>query len=70
MTKFIIRCSRSTDSKEFLDLEFDIRPGSYSKKWVECVKSVQGLPPHQYGFPKFLESDPKVYEDRIRIAIE
>ena len=70
MTKFIIRCSRSLDSKQFLDLEFNIRPGSYSKKWIECVKSVQGIPPHQYGFPKFLEADPKVYEDRIRIAIE
>jgi hypothetical protein len=65
LPKFIIRCARNPDSKEFLDLEFDIRPGSYSSKWIDCVRSVQHRPPHQYGFPKWQEHDAGVYEQRI-----
>lgn len=70
MTKFIIRCSQSPTSQQYLDLEFKIRPGSYSSKWIECIKSVQGLPPNQYGFPKFMESSPAVYEERILVALD
>lgn len=70
MTKFIVTCARSPEGRETLDLEFNIRPGSYSTKWVQCIKSVQDLPPYQYGFPKFLEADPSVYEARILAAIE
>lgn len=69
MTKFIIRCARSPEGQETLDLEFKVRPGSYSRKWVECIKSVQGLAPYQNGFPKFYEKDPLVYQTRIHLAI-
>ena len=64
-TKFIVRTARSPESKEFLDLEFAVRPGSYSSKWIECIKSVQGKNPYNYGFPKFLETSPDVYKERI-----
>jgi hypothetical protein len=70
MTKFIIRCAKSPTSKEFLDLEFNVRPGSYSSKWVDCIKSVQDRAPRDYGFPKFLEHDAGVYEERITQAIK
>ena len=69
MTKFIIRCAKNPNGKEFIDLEFNIRPGSYSSKWIECIKSVQDRPPHQYGFPKWTERDPKILIERIREAI-
>lgn len=65
MKKFIIRCAKNPDGKEFLDLEFNIRPGSYSSKWIDCIRSVEHLPPHQYGFPKWIEHDSRVYEQRI-----
>jgi hypothetical protein len=70
MSKFIIRTARGPESREFLDLEFNIRPGSYSTKWKECIQSVAGKTPYQHGFPKFLEADPSVYEQRILEAIE
>lgn len=69
MTKFIIRCAQSPTSKQFLDLEFKVRPGSYADKWKTCINSVRGLTPHNYGFPKFSEGDPAIYQDRIRKAI-
>lgn len=69
MRKFIIRCAKNPDGKEFLDLEFNIRPGSYSRKWVDCVRSVEDRSPHQYGFPKWLEHDAEVYEQRIADAL-
>lgn len=69
MKKFIIRCAKNPNSKEFLDLEFNIRPGSYSSKWIDCIRSVEHLPPHQYGFPKWLEHDAGVYEQRIADAL-
>lgn len=70
MTKFIIRCAKNPNSQEFLDLEFNIRPGSYSSKWIECIRSVQDQVPRDYGFPKFLEHDASVYEERITQAIK
>lgn len=70
MKKFIIRCARSPDGQEFLDLEFNIRPGRYADKWVECIRSVQGKIPHNHGFPKFSEGRPEVYLDRIRRALD
>lgn len=70
MKKFIIRCAKNPDGKEFLDLEFNIRPGSYSSKWVECIKSVQDLAPYQYGFPKWAERDPGVFMKRTRDQID
>ena len=70
LRKFIIRCAKSPQGKEFLDLEFNIRLGSYSSKWVECIKSVQDQAPRDYGFPKFLEHDANVYEERITQAIK
>jgi len=70
MKKFVIRCAKHPEGKEFLDLEFDIRAGSYSSKWVDCIKSVQDKTPRDYGFPKFLEHDAGVYEDRITKAID
>lgn len=69
MTKFVIRCAKSPQGREFLDLEFNIRPGSYSSKWIECIRSVQDRTPRDYGFPKFLEHDAAVYEERITRAI-
>jgi hypothetical protein len=69
LRKFIVRCAKNPDGKEFLDLEFDIRPGSYSSKWIDCIRSVEHLPPHQYGFPKWLEHDAGVYEQRIADAL-
>ena len=69
MRKFVIRCAKKPDGKEFIDLEFDIRPGSYSDKWVECIKSVQDKVPSYYGYPKFYKRDPSVYQDRIALAI-
>jgi len=69
LRKFIIRCAKNPDGREFLDLEFNIRPGSYSTKWIDCIRSVEHLPPHQYGFPKWLEHDAEVYEQRIADAI-
>lgn len=68
MTKFIVRCARSPKSRQFLDLEFNIRPGSYSNKWVQCIKSVQGQAPYQYGTPKFLDNVEQ-YQRRIHEAI-
>jgi hypothetical protein len=65
LRKFVIRCAKRPDGREFLDLEFNIRPGSYSSKWIECIRSVQDKPPRDYGFPKFLEHDASVYEERI-----
>jgi hypothetical protein len=69
MKKFIVRCARHPDGREFLDLEFLIRPGRYSDKWVECIRSIQGQTPHNWGFPKFSEGRPEVYQDRIRAAV-
>jgi len=69
LRKFIIRCAKSPLGQEFLDLEFKIRPGSYSTKWIECIKSVENEIPKDYGFPKFLENDASVYEERIVKAI-
>jgi hypothetical protein len=69
LRKFIVRCARNPDGREFLDLEFNIRPGSYSSKWIDCIRSVEHLPPHQYGFPKWLEHDAGVYEQRIADAL-
>jgi hypothetical protein len=69
LPKFIIRCARNPDSKEFLDLEFDIRPGSYSSKWIDCIRSVEHLPPYQYGFPKWVERDPGIFMKRVREQI-
>jgi len=68
--KFIVRTSRSPTSKEFLDLEFKIRPSSYSSKWIECIKSVKGKTPYDFGFPKFLETSPDVYKERIAKTVE
>ena len=65
LRKFVIRCAKRPDGLEFLDLEFNIRPGSYSSKWIECIRSVQDKSPRDYGFPKFLEQDASVYEERI-----
>jgi len=70
MKKFIIRCAKSPQGQEFLDLEFNIRPGSYSNKWIKCIRSVQNKVPRDYGFPKFLEHDAGVYEERITKAIK
>ena len=70
LRKFIIRCAKNPDGKEFLDLEFDIRPGSYSSKWIDCIRSVEHLPPHQYGFPRWREPDAGVYEQRIADALK
>jgi hypothetical protein len=70
MKKFIIRCARRPDGKEYIDLEFDIRPGSYSSKWVECIRSVQDRIPSYYGFPKFFKQDPAIYQKRIASAIK
>lgn len=70
MKKFIVRCAKSPNGTEFLDLEFDIRSGSYASKWVDCIKSVQDKTPRDYGFPKFLEYDASVYEERIATAIK
>ena len=69
MKKFIVRCARHPDGQEFLDLEFNIRPGRYSDKWVQCIRSIQGQTPHNWGFPKFSEGRPEVYQDRIRAAV-
>ena len=69
MSKFIIRCAQWPESQQYLDLEFNIRPGRYSDKWKACIKSVQGLTPHNYGFPKFSEGRPEVYQERIRQAL-
>lgn len=69
MRKFVIRCAKKPDGKEFLDLEFNVRPGSYSTKWIECICSVQDKIPRDYGFPKFLEHDAGIYEERILQAI-
>ena len=69
MSKFIIRCAQSPDSRQFLDLEFRIRPGRYADKWKNCMRSVAGLTPHNWGFPKFSEGRPEVYQERIRAAV-
>ena len=69
MSKFIIRCVQHPDSQQYLDLEFNIRPGRYADKWKTCIKSIQGLTPHNYGFPKFSEGRPEVYQARIRQAL-
>ena len=70
MKKFIIRCAKDPNGKEYLDLEFNIRPGSYSSKWIKCIQSVQDLPPYQYGFPKWVERDPRAFLKRTRDQIE
>ena len=70
MKKFIVRCAKHSNGKEFLDLEFKIKPGSYSNKWIECIRSIQDQTPRDYGFPKFLEHDAVVYEERIAQAIK
>ena len=69
MKKFIIRCASHPDGREFLDLEFNVRPGRYSDKWVECIRSIQGIPPYDYQLPIFGANDPGVYQQRIISAV-
>ena len=33
------------------------------------MRSVAGLTPHNWGFPKFSEGRPEVYQERIRAAV-
>ena len=52
-----------------MDLEFNIRSGSYASKWATCMASVRGLPPYRHSYPRFLETDPGIYQERIQLAV-